>query len=308
MAREYKKPSRFEHARRLLIFWTLFVGFGAVLGAAAMLFDPSGKFMGMDALLPYFKKLPFADVLFRDLVFSGWALLIVNGISNLTAAGLLLARRKSGVILGGAFGVTLMLWICIQFYMLPLNFMSTAFFVIGAAQAATGYAAWVFMKQEAFCVSPADYPNIGTNSRRLVVYFSRMGYVRQKAFEEASRTGAEVYEVRSTERTDGTLGFLWSGRFGMHRWDMPIEDVSVRLEDYEHVTICSPIWVFALAAPMRAFCRKAAGKIREADYILVHHTGSRYENAAAEMDSLLGIKRRALRSYRCHTGKFKEIK
>lgn len=307
MACEYKEHSRFEHARRLLIFWTLFVGFGAVLGAAAMLFDPSGKFMGMDALLPYFKKLPFADVLFRDLVFSGWALLIVNGISNLTAAGLLLARRKSGVILGGAFGVTLMLWICIQFYMLPLNFMSTAFFVIGAAQAATGYAAWVFMKQEAFCVNPADYPNIGTNSRRLVVYFSRMGYVRQKAFEEASRTGAEVYEVRSTERTDGTLGFLWCGRFGMHRWDMPIEDISVRLEGYEHVTICSPIWVFALAAPMRAFCRKAAGKIREADYILVHHTGSRYENAAAEMDSLLGIKRTALRSYRCHTGKFKEV-
>lgn len=307
MACEYKKHSRFEHARRLLIFWTLFVGFGAVLGAAAMLFDPSGKFMGMDALLPYFKKLPFADVLFRDLVFSGWALLIVNGISNLTAAGLLLARRKSGVILGGAFGVTLMLWICIQFYMLPLNFMSTAFFVIGAAQAATGYAAWVFMKQEAFCVNPADYPNIGTNSRRLVVYFSRMGYVRQKAFEEASRTGAEVYEVRSTERTDGTLGFLWCGRFGMHRWDMPIEDISVRLEGYEHVTICSPIWVFALAAPMRAFCRKAAGKIREADYILVHHTGSCYENAAAEMDSLLGIKRTALRSYRCHTGKFKEV-
>lgn len=307
MACEYKEHSRFEHARRLLIFWTLFVGFGAVLGAAAMLFDPSGKFMGMDALLPYFKKLPFADVLFRDLVFSGWALLIVNGISNLTAAGLLLARRKSGVILGGAFGVTLMLWICIQFYMLPLNFMSTAFFVIGAAQAATGYAAWVFMKQEAFCVNPADYPNIGTNSRRLVVYFSRMGYVRQKVFEEASRTGAEVYEVRSTERTDGTLGFLWCGRFGMHRWDMPIEDISVRLEGYEHVTICSPIWVFALAAPMRAFCRKAAGKIREADYILVHHTGSCYENAAAEMDSLLGIKRTALRSYRCHTGKFKEV-
>lgn len=42
---------------------------------------------------------------------------------------------------GGVFGVTLMLWICIQFYMFPLNFMSTAFFVIGLAQAATGYAA-----------------------------------------------------------------------------------------------------------------------------------------------------------------------
>ena len=40
----------------------------------------------------------------------------------------------------------------------------------------------------------------------------------------------------------------------------------------DSVTIVSPIWVFALAAPMRAFCGEAAGKIRTADYILVHHT------------------------------------
>ena len=79
--------------------------------------------------------LPFADVLFRDLTFSGWALLIVNGLTNLTAAGLLLAEKRAGVTLGGLFGLTLMLWICIQFYMFPLNFMSTAFFVIGFCQA-----------------------------------------------------------------------------------------------------------------------------------------------------------------------------
>ena len=185
--------------------------------------------------------------------------------------------------------------------------MSTIYFVFGLCQAITGYAAWVFAKQEAFTVNAADYPNIGKNGKRLVVYFSRMGYVRQKAFEEANRTGAAVYEVRSTEKTEGTLGFWWCGRYGMHRWAMPIEDISVNLADFEHITVCSPIWVFTLAAPMRTFCKAAAGKIREADYILVHHTASRYESAAAEMDSLLGIKHTALRSYKCHMGKFKEV-
>lgn len=52
---------------------------------------------------------------------SGRALLIVNGLTNLTAAGLLLAEKRAGVTLGGLFGVTLMLWICIQFYMFPPN-------------------------------------------------------------------------------------------------------------------------------------------------------------------------------------------
>ena len=144
--------SRYETARRILVFWTLFIGIGAVGGAAMMLLDPSGKTMGMDGMLPYFQVLPFAEVVFQDLAFSGIALFIVNGLTNLAAAGLLLARKKAGVVLGGIFGVTLMLWICIQFYIFPPNFMSTIYFIFGFYQAATGYAAWVFRRQESFTV------------------------------------------------------------------------------------------------------------------------------------------------------------
>ncbi len=174
-----KTKSRYNTARRFLIFWTLFIGIGAVLGSFMMIIDPSGKTMGMDGMLPYFKVLPFSDILFKDLLFSGFALLIVNGISNLTAAVLLLLKKCSGVISGGIFGVTLMLWICIQFYMFPPNFMSTIYFIFGFCQATTGYAAYVFEKQENFSVNTADYKNIGTNKKRLVVYFSRMGYVKK---------------------------------------------------------------------------------------------------------------------------------
>ena len=216
------KHSRALRARNWLLFWTLFIGLGAVAGAAAMLLDPSGKALGMDAMLPYFQVLPFAETVFQDFTFSGWVLLLVNGLTNLTAAGLLLRKKPAGVILGGIFGITLMLWICIQFYMFPLNFMSTAYFLFGAVQAATGYAAWVFAKQEAFRVDPKDYKNVGTDPRQLVVYFSRMGYVRKMAYEAADRTGAEIYEIMSTERTAGTLSFWWCGRCGMHRWPMPI--------------------------------------------------------------------------------------
>ena len=301
-----QQRSRYQTARRILIFWTLFIGIGAVGGALMMLLDPSGKAVGMDAMLPYFQVLPFAEVVFQDLTFSGWALLIVNGLSNLTAACLLLAKKKAGVVLGGVFGVTLMLWIGIQFYMFPLNFMSTAYFIFGLCQAAASYAAWVFRKQEAFTVNRADYPHIGDDPTRLVVFFSRMGYVRKVAYEEANRTGAAVYEIKAAERTEGTLGFWWCGRYGMHKWAMPIQPVDIDLSAYRHVTICSPIWVFALAAPVRSFCQAAAGQIREADYILVHHQGDTYENAAEEMDRLLGVTHIALRSIQCREGVYKE--
>ena len=143
-----KKTLRYDTVRKLLIFWTLFVAIGAVGGALCMIFDPSGKTLGMDEMLPYFQVLPFADVLFQNFLFPGIALLIVNGLTNLTAAVLLLKKEKLGVILGGIFGVTLMLWICIQFYMFPMNFMSTSFFVIGLLQAITDYVAWRLLQKE----------------------------------------------------------------------------------------------------------------------------------------------------------------
>lgn len=298
------KHTRSQIAGRWLLFWTLFIGLGAVAGASGMLLDPSGKAMGMDAMLPYFQVLPLAEYLYQDFMFPGIALLIVNGLTNLTAAVLLLLKRKSGVILGGVFGITLMLWICIQFVIFPLNFMSTSYFIFGFCQAVTGYMTWVFGKQEAFGVAISDYPNIGTNSRRLVVFFSRMGYVKKQAYEAANRTGAQVYEIKAAERTEGTAGFWWCGRFAMHRWAMPIEPLTVDPGAYDHVTICSPIWVFSLASPVREFCRQAAGKIKAADYVLVHHTKGKYESVAAEMDRLLGIPHTASVSMQCRMGKF----
>ena len=299
-----KTYSRYRPARRALLFWTIFIGIGAVAGASAMLIDPSGGLMGMDAMLPYFQKLPFAEIVFQDFVFSGISLLIVNGISNLTAAALLIANKRIGAVLGGVFGITLMLWICIQFYMFPLNFMSTAYFIFGFIQAITGYMTVVFYDQEHFTVSESDYPNIGSDPTKLVVYFSRMGYTKKKALEAADRTGAEIYEVRAAERTSGTLGFWWCGRYGMHRWAMPIEDIGVQLEKYDHVTVCSPVWVFNLCAPMREFCKKASGRIRSADYILVHHQKSLYANAADEMDRLLGLKDTPAVSVCCREGRY----
>lgn len=299
-----KTYSRYRPARRALLFWTIFIGIGAVAGASAMLIDPSGGLMGMDAMLPYFQKLPFAEIVFQDFVFSGISLLIVNGISNLTAAGLLIANKRIGAVLGGVFGITLMLWICIQFYMFPLNFMSTAYFIFGFIQAITGYMTVVFYDQEHFTVSESDYPNIGSDPTKLVVYFSRMGYTKKRALEAADRTGAEIYEVRAAERTRGTLGFWWCGRYGMHRWAMPIEDIGVQLEKYDHVTVCSPVWVFNLCAPMREFCKKASGRIRSADYILVHHQKSLYTNAADEMDRLLGLKDTPAVSVCCREGRY----
>lgn len=281
--------SRLKPTRRALIFWCLFIGIGAFFGGIAMLLRPDGSILQMQEMLPYFEKLPFADVLFKDYLFSGIALICVNGITNTIAAIMLLKKKKAGIICGIVFGITLMLWICIQFYMFPMNPLSTAYFIFGFLQAVTGYAAFVFYRQEQFSVDTAEYKNIGSNKNELVVYFSRMGYTKKVAYIEANRLGADIYEITTPEQTSGTGGFWWCGFFGMQKKNMPIDEIKVDLREYEHITICTPIWVFRICSPMQTFLEQAKGKIKSASYIFVHNTNIKYEKSVAEADKLLGI-------------------
>lgn len=58
---------------------------------------------------------------------------------------------------------------------------------------------------------------------------------------------------------------------------------------------------------MRRFCELSCGKIKRANYILVHHQSSKYQNAFDEMDRLLQIKHDHAKSIRCHVGNYEVI-
>ncbi len=281
-----KESKRLIVSRRALIFWTLFISIGAFLGGICMLVDPSGKIMKMDALLPYFQVLPFADKLFQNYVFPGIALIVVNGITNLVAAALTIAKKKVGYIFGGVFGLMLMAWITIQFVIFPTNAMSTLYFVFGLMQAATGSACYIGSRQSEFVFNENDYKNVGTKNE-LVVFFSRTGYTKKLAYETANESGAAIYEIKTKERINGDSGFWWCGRFGSQKLPMPIEELSVDLAAYEKVTICFPVWVFDMCAPMRSFFAQAKGKIKNAEYVSVHFMNAPFEKIKKEADEML---------------------
>lgn len=299
---------RYKFSRIILIVLAFFIGIGALIGSVAMFVDPTGKLLGMDVILPYFQVLPFADVLFSNYIFSGIMLLIVNGITNFVAAGLLLAKRKSGTITSMIFGITLMLWIVIQFVILPANFMSITFFVVGFLQFLTGFICYVGYQQSNFKFDADDYTNIGTNSTKLVIFFSRTGYTKKLAYTIANNQGSEVLEIKTTEKISGNLGFWWCGRFGMHKWGMPIENIDVDFSKYQEITICSPTWVFSVCAPVREFCKQFNGKLNNVNYCITHFMNCKFNKIATEMDNLLGVQHKSFNSYRCRFGKLKEIK
>lgn len=299
---------RYIIAKRILIFWTLFIGVGAIGGSLCMFIDPTGKMMGMDGMLPFFQVLPFANVLFQNLIFSGVMLLIVNGLTNILASILLFLNKKSGIILGTIFGFTLMLWIIIQFVIFPFNFMSAAFFIFGFLQLVTGYVCFVGYQQSQFKFDENQYKNIGNDKSKVVVYFSRMGYTKKLAYEIANEKGADIVEIKTTEKVDGNLGFWWCGRFGMHKWGMPLEPNEISFSKYDEVIICSPVWVFGVCAPIRQFCIDNANKLNNVSYLLTHFMDCKFENIALDMDKLLCVTHKELLSFRCRFGNTKRLK
>ena len=266
---------RSKIAKILLITWCLFIGIGAMFGGISMLIKPDGSILQMQEMLSYFEVLPFSKYLFQDYTFAGISLIIVNGISNLIAAYLMLRNKKIGIVLGTIFGFTLMLWITIQFIIFPFNILSTSYFIFGILQLLTGIAALIFYKQEHFIFNEKDY-QLPENSNTLVVYFSRMNYTKKIAYQFAEKNHAEILEITTNEHTKKTSGFWWCGRFGMHHWPMPINE-KIDLKKYQHLIICTPIWVFDIAAPIRDFLNKYSEDIKMCDIVLVHFNKMKYK-------------------------------
>ena len=281
---------RYRITKKVLIFWCLFVSITAFYGGVCMLIDPSGKLLEMDKLLPYFEVLPFSKYLFKDYIFSGISLIIVNGLTNLLAVYYLYKDKLLGSILGMTFGITLMLWITIQFIIFPTNILSITYFIIGFIEFITGYMTYVFYKQNNFIFNLDDYNNIDSRSNTLVVFFSRMGYTKKIAYEIANQNKYAILELKTNEKTDGTLGFWWCGRFGILHKCMSINDINLNLLDYSKVIVVTPIWVFNISSPVREFLNKYKEDLNNIELITTHYMKCRFNNAVDTVNKITNKK------------------
>ena len=115
---------------------TLFIGIGAVIGAAMMWIDPSGQMWGMEPLLEMLRaKMPWPDVFFKDFIPSGFVLLAVNGLTQFAAAILLFKKHRLAPHAVLACGIILMLWIVLEWWVWGFNAMSNIYFVFGLVEA-----------------------------------------------------------------------------------------------------------------------------------------------------------------------------
>ena len=115
---------------------TLFIGIGALAGAVMMWIDPSGVAWGGEPLLIMLRdKMPWPEVFFKNFIPSGFALLFVNGLTQLAAAYLLFKKHRLAPYAVLACGIILMLWIVLEWWVWGVNAISNLYFVFGLVEA-----------------------------------------------------------------------------------------------------------------------------------------------------------------------------
>ena len=126
--------------RTFLKILTLFIAVGAIGGAVMMWMDPSGVSWGGEPMLDLLRaKMPWPEVLFRDFIPSGFALLAVNGLPQLLAAFMLFKEHPWAYRVTLACGIILMLWIVLEWYVWGFVALSNIYFVLGLIEAVAAF-------------------------------------------------------------------------------------------------------------------------------------------------------------------------
>ena len=92
-------------------------------------------------------KMPWPEVLFKDFIPSGFALLAVNGLTQFLAALMLFKKHRLAPWAVIACGVILMLWIVLEWWIFGFNALSNIYFVFGLLEAVAG-AVWMKKMRE----------------------------------------------------------------------------------------------------------------------------------------------------------------
>jgi len=100
--------------------------------------------------------------------------------------------------------------------------------------------------------------------KTLVAYYSRSGHTEQVAKEIAARCQADIDRVRDdgVDRS-GLGGYLRSGWEAFSGATPPIHRAAKDPAEYDLVVIGTPVWNWSLAAPVRTYALRHAGKFRQ---------------------------------------------
>lgn len=138
--------------RGIQLFWGYFIALGALVGFGMMVYDPSGVTFQMDPLLPMLRDaFPFLSFMFDDFIWSAFALLVVNGVTNIISIYLIHKNNEYDALSGLVCGLILAAWIVVEFYIWGFSGLSVAYGIFALCQTLNAVIFLKLKKSSALC-------------------------------------------------------------------------------------------------------------------------------------------------------------
>ncbi len=112
-----------------------------------------------------------------------------------------------------------------------------------------------------------------SNSKILVVYYSRTGTTRKLAESIATATGADIEALVDTVNRNGFFGFMRSMRDAGGRRSTTLKPMQHDPTQYDLVIIGTPDWGRSVSAPTRAFLVQYRGRLPKVAFFLTDGAG-----------------------------------
>ncbi|WP_298523620.1 flavodoxin [uncultured Methanobrevibacter sp.] len=104
--------------------------------------------------------------------------------------------------------------------------------------------------------------------KSLVAYYSRTNITKKLAEDIASKTGADVEEIKPKKDYQGKMGYARGGKDAIQEKIIDLEALKYDPQDYDVVYLGAPVWASKAANPMITYIKQNEGKFNEVKFFI----------------------------------------
>lgn len=117
-------------------------------------------------------------------------------------------------------------------------------------------------------LAPPSAPDL-SGKRTLVVYFTQGSATRQVAEDLAAIFGAKTERIVEKKSRVGIFGFIGAGADSSLGASTPIQTPVLDPASFDRVIVCTPVWAWHLAPPVRTWLGLMRGRLPDCAYVVV---------------------------------------
>lgn len=123
--------------------------------------------------------------------------------------------------------------------------------------------------------------------KSLVVYYSRTNITKKLAEIIASKTNADIEEIKPKVNYQGRLGYARGGKDAIQAKIIDLEPLKYNPQDYDVVYLGAPVWASRAANPLISYIKQNEGKFPNVRFFLTAG-GSGFESSFKQIEKFVG--------------------